>query len=145
MDFVAFIIGVVVGAFLGWRINERIHQAILPDMFKRLGVTPEKLENVMGELQKEMHELNGTKPNDSEDFPQVEIRIEQHGEQLYAFRKDNEEFLGQGASKEALIERMGEKLSNVRLVVGKEDGAELIGHESFNYDTAKKELSKSSS
>lgn len=143
MDLIAFFIGLVVGGFLGWRVSERIHQAILPDMFKRLGVTPEKLESVMGDLQKEMLELKGQEPQEESGFPQVEIRIEQHGEQLYAFRKDNDQFLGQGSSKEALIERMGEKLSNVRLVVSKDDGAELIGHESFNYDTEKKTLSKS--
>lgn len=135
MEFVPFLIGLAVGIFVGHRVSDRIHQAVMPDMFRRLGVTPDQLEQVMKDLKKEIGD-----EDTKEEFPQVEIRIEQHGEQLYAFRKDNDEFLGQGPTKEALIERMGEKLRNVRLSISKEDGADLIGYQSFNYDTQTKEL-----
>lgn len=52
----------------------------------------------------------------------VEIKVEKHGEQLYVFRKDTDQFLGQGANKEDLIRRLGEKLVNVRLSISEEDG-----------------------
>ena len=136
MEFIEFMIAFAVGLFIGYRINDAIHKAVMPDMFRRLGVTPEQLEAVMGDLKKEI----GEEEDDDGNLPVVSIKIEQHGDTLYAFRKDNDQFLGQGCTKEALIERMGEKLRNVRLSVSTEDGAALIGHQSFNYDTAKKEL-----
>ena len=47
----------------------------------------------------------------------IEIKVEKHSNTLYAFRSDNDQFLGQGSTKEALIEAMGQKLKNVRLIV----------------------------
>ena len=142
MEYASLIICFIAGCFVGYRVSDRLHQSVMPDMFRRLGVTPEQLEQVMQDLKKEINQEEGS---EEDQFPRIEIRIEQHGEQLYAFRKDTDEFLGQGASKEALIERMGEKLRNVRLVISKEDGAGLIGSESFNYDTGTKELKQGSS
>lgn len=133
----ALFVGFVCGIYLGWKASERFHTAMISDILARAGVTPERLETMMSELGKEINE-----EEDDSDLPVVNIKIEQQGEQLYAFRKDNDQFLGQGSTKEALIERMGEKLCNVRLVVTPEDGAALIGHESFNYDTVKKTLSQ---
>lgn len=139
MEYASLIICFIAGCFVGYRVSDRLHQSVMPDMFRRLGVTPDQLERVMADLKKE---INQEESPQTEDFPRVEIRIEQHGEQLYAFRKDNDEFLGQGATKEALIERMGEKLRNVRLVVSKEDGLELLGTGSFTYDTTTKEFTQ---
>lgn len=136
MELLPFLFGCICGGFVGYRVADAIHKAVMPDMFRRLGVTPDQLEQVMVDLKKEI----GDEVDDDQSLPVVEIKIEQHNDTLYAFRKDNDQFLGQGSTKEALIERMGEKLRNVRLVVTPEDGAALIGHQSFNYDTGKKEL-----
>lgn len=133
----ALVVGIVCGIYLGWKASERFHTAMISDILERAGVTPERLQTMMAELGKEIDEEEA---DDDSNLPVVNIKIEQQGEQLYAFRKDNDQFLGQGSTKEALIERMGEKLRNVRLVVTPEDGAALIGHQSFNYDIVKKEL-----
>ncbi len=133
----ALVVGLICGLFVGWKAAERFHTAMISDILERAGVTPEKLQSMMVELGKEMDE-----EVDEQGLTVVEIRIEQHNDTLYAYRKDNEEFLGQGPTKEALIERMGEKLRDVRLVVTPEDGAGLLGHQSFNYDIGKKQLSQ---
>jgi hypothetical protein len=58
--------------------------------------------------------------------PQIEVRLEQHNQTLYAFRKDNEEFLGQGADQEELFKRIAERFQDVKFVIRKDDGAELL-------------------
>jgi hypothetical protein len=96
-----------------------MHKAIMPDLFRRTGVTPEKLEQVMRDLQKEV----GEEVKD----PEILIKVEQHGEQLYVFRKDNDEFLGQGRSYDEILKILQSKFKNVKFAVHKEDGAELLG------------------
>ena len=65
------------------------------------------------------------KPTDDE-LDQLEVKIEQHQGQLYAFRLDNDQFLGQGASREELIESLKGKQNNVSVVVSEEHGSKLI-------------------
>ena len=51
------------------------------------------------------------------DLEQIEIKVEKHGEMLYAFRVDNDQFLGQGTTKESLVDAMAQRLKNVRCTV----------------------------
>ena len=101
---------------------DHIHKAVIADLLERAGVTPEKLEEIMLDLQKEMDPESVT----SKELPDLEITIEQHSNTLYAFRKDNAEFLGQGATRDELIERISKKVSNVTLIIAEGDGAALI-------------------
>lgn len=48
---------------------------------------------------------------------QIDIKVEKHSDTLYAFRKDNDQFLGQGSTREDLIEAMSKRMKNVRLIV----------------------------
>ncbi len=141
IDYFTLLVFFLAGLFVGYRIADHMHKAVMPDMLHRLGVTPEQLERVMMDLKREINDDD--EEDETSGYPEVSIKIEQHNDTLYAFRKDNDQFLGQGTTKEALIERMGEKLRNVRLVVTPEDGAALIGHQNFNYDTGKKEFTQS--
>ena len=132
---------IIVGAvclFIGYRVADAIHKSVVADLLHRAGVTPEKMEEIMDDLR---NEIKGVEVDDEDHFPEVSIRIEKHNDTLYAYRKDTEEFLGQGSTREALIERMGEKLANIKLVISQEDGAALLGHESFNYSAETKTLS----
>ena len=121
-DLFAFLIGAVLGAFAGYRVCDHIHKAIIPDLMHRVGVTPEKLEQVMKDLRMEIAQDEG-----EEKDPEVSIKVEQHGEQLYVFRKDNNEFLGQGKNYEELLKILQSKFQNVKFAVSKEDGADLLG------------------
>jgi hypothetical protein len=119
LDIIAFGLGCIFGAVVGYRVADAMHKAIMPDLFRRTGVTPEKLEQVMRDLQKEV----GEEVKD----PEILIKVEQHGEQLYVFRKDNDEFLGQGRSYDEILKILQSKFKNVKFAVHKEDGAELLG------------------
>jgi len=121
-DLFAFLIGAVLGGFAGYRVCDHIHKAIIPDLMQRVGVTPEKLEQVMKDLKMEISQGEG-----EEKDPEISIKVEAHGEQLYVFRKDNMEFLGQGKNYEELLKILQSKFQNVKFSVAKEDGADLLG------------------
>jgi len=121
-DLMAFVLGCILGGIVGYRVADALHKALIPDIFRRAGVTQEKLESVMKDLQKEINQEEGR----TDEFPKLEIKIEQHGDRMYAYRKDTGLFLAQGKTREELIAMITEKVSNVTLVIAEADGAALI-------------------
>ena len=121
-DLLAFVLGCVLGGVVGYRVADGLHKALIPDIFRRAGVTPEKLEAVMRDLQKEID----TEEGQADEFPKLEIKIEQHGDLMFAYRKDSGLFLAQGKTREELIAMITEKVTNVTLVIAEADGAALI-------------------
>ena len=121
-DLMAFVLGCILGGIVGYRVADALHKALIPDIFRRAGVTQEKLEAVMKDLQKEINQEEGR----TEGFPKLEIKIEQHGDRMYAYRKDTGLFLAQGKTRDELIAMITEKVSNVTLVISEADGAALI-------------------
>ena len=121
-DLLAFVLGCILGAIVGYRVADQLHKALIPDIFRRAGVTPEKLESVMKDLQKEIDVEEGK----TDEFPKLEIKVEQHGEFMFAYRKDTDLFLAQGKTRDELIAMITEKVANVTLVIAEADGAALI-------------------
>jgi hypothetical protein len=118
-DLLAFVLGCMLGAIVGYRVADRMHKAIIPDIFRRAGVTPEKLESVMADLQKEI--------NDEVKDPEINIKIEAVNGQLYVYRKETSEFLAQGTNYDEILDILKSKFTDVKFAVTKEDGAELLG------------------
>ena len=77
---------------------------------------------------------------EDEGYERVQIKVEQVGAELYAYRKDDGLFLGQGSTKELLIERLADKLKDVRLMISKEDGADLLGKGKYTFDRDTKQI-----
>ena len=121
-DLLAFVLGCILGGIVGYRLANHLHQAVISDLFQRVGITPEKMESVMKDLQKEINQAEG---KDTE-FPNLEIKVEQHGDNMFAYRKDSGLFLAQGKTRDELIAMISEKVSNVTLVITEADGAKLI-------------------
>jgi hypothetical protein len=76
----------------------------------------------MKDLQKEINQEEGV----TDEFPKLEIKVEQHGEFMFAYRKDTDQFLAQGKTRDELIAMISQKVSNVTLVISEADGAMLI-------------------
>jgi hypothetical protein len=94
-------------------------------------------QNVLAELKVDHKDLIRVARKDAPDFIQakldeieshvdsienaalekIDIKVEKHSNTLYAFRSDNDQFLGQGSTKDELIEAMSQKMKNVRLIV----------------------------
>ena len=123
MEYIEIIIAFGLGLYIGFKVQDVIMKATFGRMLEEAGVTDKDLNKLIAHWKPQMD------PEDSsaDDLEEIRIKIERHSDTLYAFRKDNDQFLGQGATREELIERLGEKFTNVRLLVNKEDGAEFIG------------------
>ena len=119
---IEFIIVFALGWIIGWKINDAVRTAAVKALLKELGVTDQDLRAAAAR--------NGIilpdAPDTAADTTVVEIRLEQEGNQIYAYRKSDSAFLGQGSDTDSLIERLNQNLTPCRVVVSKEDGADLL-------------------
>jgi hypothetical protein len=111
---IEIIIALLVGIWIGRTVSDMINQWTFKEILRDLKVTD-----------KELMELRDRHDGDEQSI--VEIKLEQHLGQLYAYRKDTEEFLGQGSDREQLINAIKARFTERTTVIIKEqDGAELI-------------------
>ena len=147
LDWLTLAIFFTLGLWIGSRLTAWLHREILRDLLNELGVTQEDLIKVRSNMAKRLAAEATDEDAPDELFNNsirdiAYLKVEKHSDTLYAFRKDTDQFIGQGATTEELIERIGEKARNIRFIVTPEDGAELIGaNTKWEYKTDKKELS----
>ena len=119
-DILAFLIGCLVGVFVGWKINDQFHTSLTTDLLKTVGVTESDLRKAITKLQGEQ--------SDSEDvLPGVEVRVESVDNQLYVYRLDTMEFLCQGATRDDIIDCLATRFhKDFRIIVSEEHGAQYL-------------------
>ncbi len=117
-DFGSFFVGVMVGLFLAYSIIRMLGRML----YNRL-VT----EGV----------LKSEESGDT-DSQRIEMKVEQHGDVLYAFRKDTDDFVCQGANFEELRANFSKRFPNYN---GSVESAEKELHEKLLRQ--KNELTKS--
>jgi hypothetical protein len=119
-DLIAFVLGCILGGIVGYRMADHLHKKIVPDLLRRAGVTPEKLESVMADLQKELGQEDKTQ------LTEINIMVERVEGRLYVYRKETSEFLAQGSNYDEILAALKLKFTEVRFAIAKEDGAELL-------------------
>lgn len=115
----AFILGCVIAA----RITNAWNRQVFREILKDLGVRDSELL-ALAQKNGMLLDEEVSQPNSPQEV--VEVKLEQIHGQIYAFRKDNDVFLGQGKDADSLIKRLTENLDPCRVIVAKEDGAELL-------------------
>lgn len=90
-------------------------------ILEELKITNEHLLRV---AQKQGLVLPETPPRS--DLPELEVRLEKIGNEIYAYSVEGDRFLGQGRDRDTLIQRLTENLSDVRVIISAEHGSELI-------------------
>jgi hypothetical protein len=110
------------GWILGWKINDALRTAAIKALLKELGVTDQDLRAAAARNGIEI----SAAPDTAADETVVEVKLEQDGNQIFAYRKSDNQFLGQGQDSQGLIERLNQNLTPCRVVVSKEDGADLL-------------------
>ena len=117
-----FIIVFALGWIIGWRINDAVRTAAIKALLKELGVTDQDLRAAAAR--------NGIiladAPDTAADDAVVEVKLEQHGGQIFAYRKSDDTFLAQGTDRDSLIERLNQTMRPCRILIDKEDGADLL-------------------
>jgi hypothetical protein len=116
---IEIILALVIGIWIGKTVTNVINQWTFQEILKDLKITD-----------KDLRELRLAKfPEDTaadEVRDEITIRVEQHHGQLYAYRIDTEEFLGQGDSRDTLVARIAERYKGVKFTVPKDQGADLL-------------------
>jgi hypothetical protein len=104
---------------LGWFISHWYCIRTFGDILEYFGITVDDLENM------KIEELLDNQGNSDE--TEVAITVETVNGQLYAYTKENPRFLAQGRNREELINALGEKLSDVTILISEGDeGFELM-------------------
>ena len=113
------IIVVAIAFWVGYKVSEAIHTLSFRKILKELGITEAQLRKLARDNGIQLSEPK-KEPQDTH-VTEYEITIEQHGDELYAFKTDGE-FVAQGRDQEALINRIAERYKNVKFTVrqGKE-------------------------
>ena len=119
-DTLAFLIGCLVGVFVGWKINDQLHTSLTTDLLKTVGVTE-------SDLRKAITKLQGEQPDSEDVLPGVEVRVESVDNQLYVYRLDTQEFLCQGATRDDIIDCLATRFhKDFRIIVSEEHGAQYL-------------------
>jgi hypothetical protein len=110
--------------WIGMKLASVWQTIILKELLKDLGITDQQLR----ELAKKHGANLADSDEDSDELvlTEMEIRIEQHAGQLYAYRVEDDFFIGQGTDRESLIKRIAEDVADVKLIIRDENGASLL-------------------
>lgn len=124
LDWITLAIFFGLGLWVGCRVTAAVDRAVFKSLLEELGIGNKQL---IALAKKHGMDLPGVVHVEAaDDLEEIEIKLEQHSGVIYAFRKDNDQFLGQGENREQLLDRLKEKLQKVRLIISQEDGAQLI-------------------
>jgi hypothetical protein len=124
MDMIELIIVGLVGILIGWQASKQMHLDGFRQLLRALKVTEQDLLRAMIKIHSGEWQQDDTEG--STDSTVVEIKLEQVGSEIFAYRKSDNQFLGQGGNPQGLIERLNQNLTPCKVVVAKEDGADLL-------------------
>jgi hypothetical protein len=113
----------ILGAIIGGRLTHNMMMSATKRLLQDLGIKERDLRRF---AEKQGITLPDTPQDAADELTVVEITLEQQGNQIFAYRKDDSTFLGQGHDKESLIDAIAHRMKDVRLVIAEEDGAELL-------------------
>jgi hypothetical protein len=120
---------VVIAFAFGWYAGSWVTTHLLALSFRQiltdLGVKNEQLRKLATDVGIELPAVNADTALGDTLVP-LEVTIEQHQGVLYAYRKDNKQFLGQGTDREGLIDSISKRMTDVRLIIDQQDGADLL-------------------
>ena len=114
----------LIGIFIGWRAASHVHLDGFRQLLKALKITEQDLLRAMIKIQSREWQLED--PEGTKDETIVDVKLEQQGTEIYAYRKSDNQFLAQGSNAASLIERLNQNLTPCKVVVAQEDGADLL-------------------
>jgi len=124
MDMIELILAALVGILIGWSASKKVHLDGFRQLLKALKITEDDLLRAMIKIQSREWQLDDQEGSTDETI--VDVKLEQQGTEIFAYRKSDDMFLAQGSNADSLIERLNQNLTPCRVVVAQEDGADLL-------------------
>ena len=119
------ILCIIMALYIGFKAGEAWYLYTFRQILEDLNIKQSELRKLAEDKGVDLSEVPAEDDLGS-DLPILEVRIEQHPEGLFAYRKVDDTFIAQGKDRDTLMENLVNNLTNVRVVVYKEDGADLI-------------------
>jgi len=104
-----FALGMIIGAIVGWKVSEWMHMGTLIMMLKEFKITDDQIRKVL-EKEGVILDSESTTLEPTPKKTVIDIKVEKHGEQFYAFEVNEDRFLGQGPTVEALAQQILNKV-----------------------------------
>ena len=117
---------IIMALYIGWKASQAWHLIAFRKIMQDLKITDNQLLKVAQDAGVDISEITKEDDKDETDLPILEVRVEQQPEGLFAYRKEDSLFLAMGKDRKGLMENLVNNLTNVRVVIAKEDGADLI-------------------
>ena len=112
------VLGVFVGAFIGFKVAEHIHVTMFKDILVKLKIKDSDMRAMVQDLEKGLTE---------DAMPRVEVKVELVNDQIYVYRLDTMEFLCQGANREAVLACLADRFhKDFTIVLSEEHGAKYL-------------------
>jgi len=123
MDLILSFVGVfALGGWVGYKINDFIIKTTFAKMIEQAGLSDQDLNKFINHWGPQFEEEMATE----DDTVTLDITLEKQGDMIYAYRKDNSKFIGQGRDKDELVQVLSKDFPGVTLQVRKEDGGTLL-------------------
>jgi hypothetical protein len=122
-NLIALIVIFAFGWYIGSKVQFWLDQITFKHILDDLGVTNKQLTSLIS--QDDIPDVNENAADGNQLTP-LEITLEQHQGVIYAYRKDNQQFLGQGTDQQGLIDSISKRMTDVRLIIDSADGADLL-------------------
>jgi hypothetical protein len=123
------LIAIIIAFAFGWYAGSWVTTHLLALSFRQiltdLGVKNEQLRALAENVGVELPAVNESTALRDQLTP-LEVILEQHQGVIYAYRKDTKQFLGQGTDREGLIDSISKRMTDVRLIIDQQDGADLL-------------------
>jgi hypothetical protein len=120
---------VVIAFVFGWYAGSWVTTHLLALSFRQvlqdLGIKNSQLRKLAQDIGVDVPDVNANTLDGTQLTP-LEVTIEQHQGVLYAYRKDNKQFLGQGTDQQGLVDSISKRMTDVRLIIDTADGADLL-------------------
>jgi hypothetical protein len=112
------ILVLILGIVIGMKVSSYIQIMAMKQLLQDLGIKDQDLKDLI--------KRNLGEEDQEPGLEVVEVKLEQHQGVIYAYRKDNDTFLGQGADCDSLIQRLNETMTSCKVIVTQQDGADLL-------------------
>ena len=120
------VMSIIMALYLGFKAGEAWYLYTFRQILEDLNIKNSDLRKLAEAKGVDLTEVPEDNDDPNSNLPILEVRVEQHPEGLFAYRKVDDSFIAQGKDREGLMENLVNNLTNVRVVVYKEDGADFI-------------------
>jgi hypothetical protein len=118
------IVLLALGFAIGYKVSEIIHLLSFRRIMRDLNISEQQLLKVARDQGITVQDDRSEEDRELGIRETIHIKIEQHGGQIYAYKSDTDEFLGQGTDPDDLVNGIARRFKGIRMIV--DEGADLL-------------------